>query len=96
MKLLSITILCNNLLTIYKTFAHSHLDYVDIIYYKPGNVYFDSESERIQYNACLAISSAIQGTKRDSIYKELGLESPSARIWYRKLPNSTQAFPQPT
>ena len=49
MKLLSLTILCNNLLTIYKTFAHSHLVYVDIIYYKPGNVYFDSESERIQY-----------------------------------------------
>ena len=57
----------------------------DIIYDKPGNVNFESKVERVQYDACLAITGAIQGTNRDSIYAELGLESLSARKWYQKL-----------
>ena len=46
---------------------------------KPGNVSFESKLERVQYNACLAITGAIHGSNRDSIYVELGLESLSAR-----------------
>ena len=44
-----------------------HLDYADKIYDKPGNVNFKQKLERVQYNACLAITGAIQGTNWDSI-----------------------------
>ena len=63
-------------------FVHPHLDYADIIHDKPGNVNFELKLERVQYNACLAITGAIRGTNRDSTYAELGLESLSARGWY--------------
>ena len=66
-------------------FVSPHLDYADIIFDKPGNVDFESKLERILYNAYLAITDAIQGTNRDSIYAELGLESLSAGRWYLKL-----------
>ena len=42
-----------------------HLDYADTIYDKSGNVTFESKLERVQYNACLATTDAIQGTNRD-------------------------------
>ena len=74
MKRLSLSILRDSLLTIYKSFVRPHLDYADIIYDKPGNANFESKLERVQHNARLAITGAIQGTNRDSIYAELGLE----------------------
>ena len=37
------------------------------------------------FNACLAITGAIQGTSREKIYQELGLESLQLCRWYRKL-----------
>ena len=85
MKQLSLSILRDILLTICKSFVCPHLAYTDIIYDKSGNVNFESKLERVQYNACLAITSAIRGANRDSIYAELSLESLSARRWYRKL-----------
>ena len=42
---------------------------------KPDNVNFESKLERVQYNMSFTIAGAIQGTNRDSIYAELGLES---------------------
>ena len=83
-KRLSLSFSRNGLLTIYKSFVHPHLDYADIIYDKPGNVKFESKLERVEYNACLAITGAIRRTNRDSIYAELGLESFSSRRWYQK------------
>ena len=77
--------LSDSLLTAYETLVCLHLDYADIIYDKSGNAYFESKLERLQYNACLAITDAIQETSRDSIYSELGKESFSTRRWYRKL-----------
>ena len=85
MKRLSLSISRDSLPTIYKMFACPHLDYADIIYHKPCNVNFESKLKRVQYNACFTITGAIQGTNRDSIYAELGLESLSARRLYRKL-----------
>ena len=76
----------DSLLTIYKSFVRPHLDCADIIYGKPGNAYFEPKLERVQYNACLAITGAIRGTNKDSINAELGLESLSDRGWYWKLP----------
>ena len=78
MERLSLSISRDSLLTLYKLFVRPRLDYANIIYDKPGNVNFESKLERVQYNACLAITGAIRGTNRDSIYAELGLESLSA------------------
>ena len=90
MKRLSLSISRDSPLTIYKMFDRPHIDYADIISDKPGNVNFESKLERVKYNACLAITGAIQGTNRDSIYAELGLESLSASKWYGKLLFSTK------
>ena len=49
------------------------------------NVNFESQLGKVQFNASLAIAGVTQGTNRDSIYAELGLESLSARKWYQKL-----------
>ena len=67
MKRLSLIISRDSLLTIYKSFVRPHLDYADIIYGKPGNVNFESKLERVQYNACLAMTGAIRGTNKDII-----------------------------
>ena len=52
----------SSLLTIYKTFIRSRLDYADIIYDQAYNSAFHDKLESIQYNACLAITGAIRGT----------------------------------
>ena len=72
----------STLLTIYKTFIRSRLDYADIVYDQAYNSAFH---ESIQYNACLAITGAIRGTSTEKIYQELGLESLKSRRWFRKL-----------
>ena len=73
------------LLRIYKSFVRPNLDYGDIVFDKPNNESFKSRIESIQYKACIAITGAIQGTSREHLYKELGLESLSERCWFRKL-----------
>ena len=68
---------CNEhaLLRIYKSFIRPHLDYGDIIYDKPHNKSFQNKIENIQYKACIGVTGAIQGTSREHLYHELGLES---------------------
>ena len=73
------------LITIYRAFFRPYLDYGDILYDQGYNMSFDHKLESIQYNACLAITGAIQGTSKKKIYQELGLESLQLRRWYRKL-----------
>ena len=73
------------LLTIYKCFIRSHLDYGDIIYDQAYNLSFHQKLESIQYNAALALTGAIRGSSREKLYQELGLESLQLRRWYRKL-----------
>ena len=46
---------------------------------------FYHKLESSQYNACLAITGAIQGASKEKHYQELGLESLQLRRWYRKL-----------
>ena len=82
---LSITLPRNALLTIYKSFVRSHLDYSDILYDKPNNENFQSKFEKDQYSACLAITGAIQGTSRTKLYDELGLHSLIKRCWCNKV-----------
>ena len=73
------------LLTIYKCFIRTHLDHGDIIYDQAFNNSFHQLIESLQYNAALAITSAIRGTSREKTYQELGLESLQQRRRYRKL-----------
>ena len=42
---------------------------------KPHNESFKNKIENVQYKACIAITGAIQGTSREHLYHELGLES---------------------
>ena len=63
------------LITIDTSFIRRYLGYGYIIYYKVFNASFHQKIESIQYNACLAITSAIRGSSRENIYQELGLES---------------------
>ena len=74
-----------SLLTIYKSFVRPHLDDGDIIYDNPANKSLINKLEKVQYQACLAITGSIQGTSRESAYKELGLESLQSRRWYGKI-----------
>ena len=67
------------LITIYKAFVRSYLDYGDILYDQAFNLSFHQKLESIQYRACLAVTGAIQGTSRETIYQELGLESLQVR-----------------
>ena len=69
----------DSLVTIYKSFIRPHLDYGDVIYDQPNNDSFSDKIEQLQYKACLGITIAIQGTSRECLYNELGLESLSSR-----------------
>ena len=62
------------LVTIYKAFVRTHMDYGDILYDQAFNNAFHDRLESIQYNACLAITGAIRGLSREKLYQELGLE----------------------
>ena len=75
----------HSLITIYKSFVRPHLDYGDIIYDQPNNESFCNKTERVQYNAALAITGAIRGTSQTKLYHELGLESLKFRRWMRRL-----------
>ena len=72
------------LMTIYKVFVRTYLDYDDVIYDEAYNETFHQKLEFIQYNACLAPSRTITGLSREKFYQELGLESLQRWRWYRK------------
>ena len=73
----------HSLLTMYKSFVRPHLDYGDIVYDQP-NKSFCQKIETVQYNAALAITSAIKGTSQIKLHNELGLEPLEFRWWFRK------------
>ena len=58
---------------------------ISIIYDQPQNESFCQKIESVQYKVTLAITGAKQGTSRDKIYQELGLESLKSRRWYKSL-----------
>ena len=58
------------LVTIYKAFIRTHLDYGDVLYDQAFNTSFHSKMEYIHYNVCLAMTEAFQGTSREKTYKE--------------------------
>ena len=76
-------------------FNEKHLDYDDVIYYTPGNIYAYShivvllhqmeKLESVQYSAALALTGAWRGASREKLYDELGWESFNFRHWSRRL-----------
>ena len=74
-----------SLVAIYKACLRPPIDYGDIIYDQPQNESFCEKLKYVQHKAALAITGAIQGTSRDKIYQELGLESLKSRRWYKRL-----------
>ena len=74
MKHLSFDLPRKSLLRIYKSFVQPHLDYGDLIYDNPENEALLNKLEKVQYQTCLAITGALQGTLRESLHRELGLE----------------------
>ena len=80
MKKLCTLVSRQNLLTIYESFVRPILDYEDIIYDKPHKGPFIEKIERVVYNDCLVITGAFEGTSRERLYQELGLDSFKDRI----------------
>ena len=81
-KYLSKYLLSSSLLIIYyKSFIRPHLAYGDIVYDNPGNENPKSMLEKGQYQACFAMTSAIQGISREDLYHELGDGSLCTRRW---------------
>ena len=58
----------DSLVTIYKSFVRSHLDYADVIFNKPSNATFSNRIELVQYNAALAITGTIRYTSKEKLY----------------------------
>ena len=85
MKILSLILSRNQMLTIYKTFVRFHLGYGDLINDKPFNDSFKEKLEKFQYSAALITTRSIKGTSRERLYMQLGLESLCDRRWHRKL-----------
>ena len=57
------------LLTIYKCFVRTHLDYSDIFYDQAFDSSFHQKIESLRYNAALAITGVIRGTSKEKIIK---------------------------
>ena len=47
------------------------IDYGDILYDQAYNASFHQKLEKIQFNACTAITGAIRGALKEKIYQEL-------------------------
>ena len=75
----------HSLLTIYKTFLKSDLDYGDVIYDCTFNESFYQRLGPLQYNAVIAITRTTIGTSLEKLFQELGLETLKSRRWFRKL-----------
>lgn len=88
-KNLSKTLARHSLATIYlwEIFARPYLDYGYMIFDQSNSETFNQKMERIEYNAILAITCAIQETFQSKLCGELGLESLKCGRWFRKLVN---------
>ena len=53
------------------SFVYPQHDYGDIIFGHSHNEAFQKKFENVQYNACLEITEAINGTSREKLYQEL-------------------------
>ena len=84
------------LLTIYKFFTRSYLDYGERTYYKAYNTSFYQNSDEIQHNSALAMTGAIRETSKETFCQGLQLESLKNRRWYGKLYYFSKIFNKPS
>ena len=63
------------LITIQKSFARPYVYYGNVIYDQDFDLSFYQKLEKIQYDACTAITGTICGTSKEKIYQKLGLLS---------------------
>ena len=74
---------------LYEQYINLSLDLIlsMVIYYMRNQMMKISKTKqkKIQYQACLVITGAIQGTSREKIYDELDLHSLAKRRWRSKL-----------
>ena len=75
----------DSLVTIYKSFIRSHLDYANVIFGKSSNATFSNQIQSVQYNAALAITGAIRGTSKEKLYQEIGFETMKESRWFQRL-----------
>ena len=59
-------------------------DYGHIFYDQLQNDFLCEKLESVQHKAAVAITGAMQGTSRDKIYQELGIELFKSRRWYKR------------
>ena len=83
-KTLRHNLLRKSLLVISKVFLNPLMDYGDIIYDKTFNSFFCEKLKSAQFKVTLTRTDASQGTSREKIFQELGLESLKSRRWYRR------------
>ena len=69
LRKLNLTLPCSSLLIIYKSFIRPHLEYGDIVYDLQNNSSLSEKIESLQYNAALAITSAIKGSSKKNCIK---------------------------
>ena len=74
----------HSLIAIYKSITTPHFYSCDIIYCQLNNEIFYNRIEKMQYNASLAITSAIRKTSQTKIYRELGVAFLKFRRWLRR------------
>ena len=70
MRNLNLLLPRSSLLTVQKCFIRPHLDFGDGIYDQPNLSSLDRKIESVQYDASLAITSAIRGTSKTKLYME--------------------------
>ena len=68
------------LLTIYKCFVRTHLDYGDIIYDEAFSNSFHQKVESLQYNVALAITVAIRGSRKHLSIIRFGVPSTNTLV----------------
>ena len=85
LKKLSKIIPRQSLFTMYKSFITPYLDYGNIIYNHCISLSFHEKLESVQYTSALAITGAERGTRKGTLYDELGLKSRWFRRWFRRV-----------
>ena len=75
LRKLNFTLPRSSLLMIYKSFIRPHLDYDDLVYDQQNNSSLSEKIEFLQYNAAFAITDAIKGSSKETLYQELGFAS---------------------
>ena len=72
----------HTLISTYKFFIRSYLDYGGILYDKAFNASFNPKIESIQYNACLAITGGYKGKlkRKRSSRAEFGITPTSTMV----------------